>query len=67
LSDDGIGFDTTKRKSGVGITNIMSRAELYNGIVQLTSGEGHGTQLSVTFNTKDLLNKCNSDGQPHNV
>jgi signal transduction histidine kinase len=67
LSDDGIGFDTTKRKSGVGITNIMSRAELYNGIVQLTSGEGQGTQLSITFNTKDLLNKCNSDDQPHNV
>jgi len=60
LSDDGIGFDTTKRKSGSGITNIKSRAELYNGIMQLTSEVGQGTQLSITFNTKDLLNKCNT-------
>ena len=58
ISDDGIGFDTTSRKSGVGITNIKSRAELYNGIMQLTSGVGKGTQLSITFDTKDLLNKC---------
>lgn len=54
--DDGIGFDTTKKKSGVGFTNIRSRAELYNGIMQLASEVGKGTQLCLTFNTKDLLN-----------
>jgi len=52
ISDDGIGFDTTSRKSGVGITNIKSRAELYNGIMQLTSEVGKGTQLVISFNTK---------------
>jgi PAS domain S-box-containing protein len=56
VSDDGIGFDTTKKKSGVGFTNIRSRAELYNGIMQLASEAGKGTQLCLTFNTKDLLN-----------
>lgn len=56
VSDDGIGFDTTKKKSGVGFTNIRSRAELYNGIMQLASEVGKGTQLCLTFNTKDLLN-----------
>jgi PAS domain S-box-containing protein len=59
--DDGIGFDTTKKKSGVGFTNIRSRAELYNGIMQLASEVGKGTQLCLTFNTKDLLN--NSDAK----
>jgi PAS domain S-box-containing protein len=54
--DDGIGFDTTKKKSGVGFTNIRSRAELYNGIMQLASEAGKGTQLCLTFTTKDLLN-----------
>lgn len=57
VSDDGVGFDTAERKSGVGITNIKSRAELYNGIMQLTSLVGKGTQLSMTFDTKDLMNK----------
>ena len=52
ISDDGIGFDTTSRKSGVGITNIKSRADLYNGIMQLTSEVGKGTQLVISFNTK---------------
>jgi PAS domain S-box-containing protein len=61
VSDDGIGFDTTKKKSGVGFTNIRSRAELYNGIMQLASEVGKGTQLCLTFNTKDLLN--NSDAK----
>lgn len=60
ISDDGIGFDTTSRKSGVGITNIKSRAELYNGIMQLTSEVGKGTQLVISFNTKDLLNECHA-------
>lgn len=59
IGDDGIGFDTTKRKSGVGITNIKSRARLYNGTVQLTSEAGKGTRLIISFNSKDLLNKCN--------
>lgn len=60
ISDDGIGFDTIKKKSGVGFTNIKSRAELYNGIMQLTSSVGNGTQLSISFDTKDLTNKCNA-------
>ncbi|MDB5200069.1 MAG: hypothetical protein JWO92_2032 [Chitinophagaceae bacterium] len=55
ITDNGIGFDTTKRKNGVGITNIKSRSELYNGIVQLASEQGKGTSLSITFNKADLL------------
>ncbi|MEO8412412.1 MAG: PAS domain S-box protein [Ginsengibacter sp.] len=55
ISDDGIGFDTTMKRNGVGITNIKSRAELYNGSVLLSSVLGKGTTLVITFNKKDLL------------
>ncbi|MDB5223512.1 MAG: hypothetical protein JWN83_2179 [Chitinophagaceae bacterium] len=55
ISDDGIGFDTTIRKAGVGITNIKNRTELYNGSLHLNSEQGKGTALSITFNKTDLL------------
>jgi PAS domain S-box-containing protein len=61
ISDDGIGFDTTIRKAGVGMTNIKSRCELYNGIVQLTSGVDVGTKLSLTFDIKDLVSNDHYD------
>jgi PAS domain S-box-containing protein len=55
IADDGIGFDTSKRRTGIGITNIKSRSELYNGTMQLNSEQGKGTTLSITFNKTDLL------------
>jgi signal transduction histidine kinase len=55
VTDDGVGFDTTKKKAGVGITNIKSRSELYSGRVLLTSQPGKGTILSITFNKTHLL------------
>ena len=57
ISDDGIGFDTTKRRSGVGFTNIKSRSELFNGTQHLWSQSGKGTRLSITFNKADILIK----------
>ena len=55
IIDDGIGFDIAKTKPGIGITNIKSRCELYNGIMILTSPLGKGTTLSMTFNKIDLI------------
>ena len=55
IADDGIGFDTSKRRTGIGITNIKSRSELYNGTMLLNSEQGKGTTLSITFNKTDLL------------
>ncbi len=49
IEDDGVGFDTTKKSAGIGITNIKSRAELFNGILLLNSQPGKGTKLFVTF------------------
>lgn len=55
ISDNGVGFDTTKRKKGVGISNIFSRAELYKGDVNLTSEPGKGCSLAITFIKSELL------------
>ncbi|MDP4264954.1 MAG: response regulator [Bacteroidota bacterium] len=50
IKDDGIGFDTSVRSSGVGLTNINSRAEVLNGKVQVDSAPGRGCILRVILN-----------------
>jgi len=49
INDDGKGFDMHKRKSGIGFTNIIHRAEIYNGSVTIDSSPGHGCRLSIEF------------------
>ncbi len=55
ITDDGIGFDTTQKKKGVGISNIISRAELYKGDVLIKSAPGEGCRLEVNFYKSKLL------------
>ena len=55
IIDDGVGFDTSKRKKGVGITNIKSRVELYKGTPLILSEPGHGCTLSAKFKKSELL------------
>ncbi|MDB5195968.1 MAG: hypothetical protein JWP88_338, partial [Flaviaesturariibacter sp.] len=47
VRDDGQGFDTTKKRTGVGITNIKNRLELFNGSVALESTPGSGCSLHI--------------------
>ena len=54
LADDGKGFDPRMRRKGVGISNIISRAELYNGKVEIESAPGKGCQLVVVLNEKAI-------------
>jgi len=54
-TDDEIGFDISKRKRGVGISNIFSRAVLYKGNVIITSIPGNGCRVGIIFNEVDLL------------
>lgn len=54
VEDDGKGFDPRMRRNGVGISNIMSRAELYNGKVEIDSSPGKGCKLEVILNSKAL-------------
>jgi two-component system sensor histidine kinase UhpB len=54
VMDDGKGFDPQDRRDGVGISNIISRAELYNGRVEIDSAPGKGCRLEVILNSKAL-------------
>jgi len=54
LTDDGLGFNTSLKRNGVGLRNITSRAEVNNGKVSLVSRPGEGCQLIVKFPAKRL-------------
>ncbi len=47
ISDNGQGCDNLKNNNGVGIVNIKSRADLYDGKVTITSSPGMGYELKV--------------------
>jgi signal transduction histidine kinase len=45
ISDNGIGFDETKIKKGIGFANIKRRIELFNGELQINSTINEGCNL----------------------
>jgi two-component system sensor histidine kinase UhpB len=54
INDNGKGFDINARRHGVGITNINSRAVLFNGKVEIDSSPGNGCRLSVMLNSSSI-------------
>ncbi|MEO9031901.1 MAG: PAS domain S-box protein [Ginsengibacter sp.] len=62
ISDNGVGFITTKKGNGIGIDNIVTRAASYNATANFISEPGKGCVLSITFPLADtiLKNKKNS-------
>jgi signal transduction histidine kinase len=49
ISDDGIGFDSSDIKPGLGLTSISDRVEQCDGTWELTGRPGNGTTLRATF------------------
>ena len=49
VTDNGEGFDTSKKWEGIGIENIKSRAASFDGIADFVSQPGQGCVLMVTF------------------
>jgi PAS domain S-box-containing protein len=49
IEDDGKGFDTQKKRKGIGITNMETRAENMHGKLKLISTPGHGCKLIAKF------------------
>ncbi len=49
--DNGIGFDpeSVEPKKGIGLSNILNRAELIHADVEIKSKKGEGTQLSLSY------------------
>lgn len=51
IKDDGVGFDLSKKSSGVGLMNMKTRAALFNGTVFIYTAPGAGCELQVVFKT----------------
>ena len=49
IEDDGVGFDTKKVKSGLGLKNIRHRLELFNGKMKIVSSPDRGCKLEAMF------------------
>ncbi|HVG11526.1 MAG TPA: GAF domain-containing sensor histidine kinase [Flavisolibacter sp.] len=47
IKDDGVGFDMTQKKLGMGLTNIRTRTENINGHLTIKSAKGKGCRLSL--------------------
>jgi two-component system sensor histidine kinase UhpB len=47
IKDDGKGFDPRERRKGVGLSNILSRIELFDGKLEVISSKGKGCTLKI--------------------
>lgn len=55
--DDGVGFDVDLRKKGIGLQNMLARANELDGTFEIKSKKGKGTTLSVSFPTGKSINR----------
>ena len=55
MHDDGKGFDTTRVRHGIGLKNITDRVAMSGGTVDIKSGKGKGTILTVSLPIKDVV------------
>lgn len=49
VNDNGIGFDTSKKRQGIGLSNIQSRVSMYEGKLEVRSVTDKGSKISVSF------------------
>lgn len=52
IADDGVGFDTSRRKKGIGLRNIISRAKKIKGVLDIDSKPGSGTTINMSIPIK---------------
>ncbi len=55
ISDNGKGFDTDSKKTGIGLMNIRTRAETLNGSFNLKSTPGNGCRLEVILPLRENI------------
>lgn len=49
IEDDGKGFDVKKKRKGIGISNMIKRADAFNGSVEIKSTKVAGTTVIVSI------------------
>ena len=47
IADNGVGFDPSQKRPGIGITNMQTRVETLSGDFQVFSKPGEGTTLTI--------------------
>jgi PAS domain S-box-containing protein len=47
IVDGGIGFDVNEKRRGIGLTNIINRAGVFNGEVDIVSAPGKGCKIGI--------------------
>jgi signal transduction histidine kinase len=55
VKDDGIGFDTSIKTNGVGLANMQTRTQLFNGKLVLNASPLMGCELEAVFNLNSLI------------
>jgi signal transduction histidine kinase len=49
IIDDGVGFDLTRKRKGIGISNMMNRIESFNGEMTIESSAGTGCSVLINI------------------
>lgn len=49
IIDDGKGFDTRKKRKGIGVSNMINRVELFNGELNIESEPGKGCKVYIVI------------------
>ncbi len=49
ITDDGKGFNMQEKRNGIGLMNILNRADIFNGRVKIDSSPGQGCRMWVSF------------------
>jgi len=55
VEDDGVGFDMTKVSTGLGLSNIQNRADVFQGTVHIDTAVGEGCKTVITFPIKAAI------------
>jgi signal transduction histidine kinase len=54
IADDGVGFDVNSPRKGIGLHNIASRTDVYNGILDIQSSPGNGCIMYIRFPSQSI-------------
>lgn len=54
IKDDGVGFEINKIYSGIGLNNMKSRVNKFNGNLQIDSIKNKGTNISIEVELKEI-------------
>ena len=49
VADDGNGFDVEKKRTGIGISNIINRVETFKGEIKIESSPGKGCRTNISI------------------